>query len=128
MKILGIDYGTKRTGIAISDDEAEFAFPYSIIISDNNLDDEILKIINQENIQRIVIGESRASNDRLNNVSIKIDKFIERLKSKINIPIYMEREGFSSFEAHRYQTKKGHRDDSAAAIILQRYIDRNKLK
>lgn len=126
VKILGIDYGTKRVGLAMSDDGAEFAFPYNIIKSDKNLEDEICRLIDQEKVSAVVIGESRASNDVLNPVSVDTNKFIERLKQKIKTPIYLEREGFSTFEAHRYQPKKGHRDDSAAAIILQRYLDKNK--
>ncbi len=126
MKILGIDYGTKRIGLALSDDGGEFAFPHSIIGANQNPENEICRLIYQEKVSAVVIGESRASNEVLNAVSVDTNKFIEKLKQKIKVPIYLEREGFSTFEAHRYQTKKGHRDDSAAAIILQRYLDKNK--
>ena len=55
-----------------------------------------------------------------------VTSFVKKLETKVNVPIIFEREDFSSVEAHRYQTKKGNRDDSAAAIILQRFLDKKK--
>lgn len=125
MKYLGIDYGTKRIGIAISDDNGEFAFPKSIIPSDAEAIQTIINLIEEESISVIVIGESLASNEQANPVLSATLRFKEKLASLTTLPIELEREGFSTFEAHRYQTKKGSRDDSAAAIILQRYLDKH---
>lgn len=127
MRYLGIDFGTKRVGIAISDDDGSFAFPREIV-SSTEIFEHLIEIVKKENISGIVIGESLASNGEENNV-VKIAKsFAKKLESKISIPIYFEREDFSSVEAHRYQTKKGNRDDSAAAVILQRFLDKKSMQ
>ncbi len=126
MKFLGIDYGTKRIGIAISDEEGFIAFPKGILENTKENVEKLLALIAEESIQAIVIGESVASNGAPNVVLDQIQKFKAALTLKTELPIFFEREDFSSVEAHRYQTAKGARDDSAAAIILQRFLDKKK--
>ena len=123
VKYLGIDYGTKRVGIALSDEAGEFAFPKSIFNRQTALE-EIALLCEQEKIDAVVIGESLATNESENEVVEKTKQFALQLQEKINLPVHFEQEMFSSVEAHRYQTKAGSRDDSAAAIILQRYLDK----
>jgi len=124
MKYLGIDYGTKRIGIAISDDGGEFAFPKGIVAAPNAIDD-IVTICEKENIEAIVIGKSVASNGADNDIVPQTEKFKEKLSEAIKLPIFFQQESFSTVEAHRYQVDAGKRDDSAAAIILQRFLDSN---
>jgi putative Holliday junction resolvase len=126
MKYLGIDYGLKRTGVAISDDAGSFAFPKEIVPTDIALE-YILATVTTEKISGIVIGESLASNGIPNKVDEEVKSFTEKIKNKTKIPVFFEREGYSSVEAHRYQTKKGSRDDSAAAVILQRFLDKQNV-
>lgn len=123
MKYLGIDFGTKRVGVALSDEAGEFAFPKSIFDRHTALE-EIALLCEQEKIAGIVIGESLATNEQENEVIEKTKQFALQIQQKINLPVHFEQEMFSSVEAHRYQTKAGGRDDSAAAIILQRYLDK----
>ncbi len=125
MKILGIDYGTKRIGLALSDESGGFAFPHSIVSTPNALA-AICALVDTEKIDCIVIGYSVASNGLENETATKAVLFKEKLIAAISIPIIFEREDFSSFEAHRYQIKAGNRDDSAAAIILQRFLDKKR--
>lgn len=127
MKYIGIDYGTKRTGIAISDDGNTFAFPRGIVPTDVLLE-YIVAIVPVEKITGIVIGESLASNGQENSLVDRAKSFAKKLEEKTNLPIFFEREDFSSVEAHRYQTKKGGRDDSAAAVILQRFLDKKSVQ
>ena len=123
MKYLGIDYGTKRVGIALSDDDGSFAFPKTVFDTIMAIQ-EIALLCQSEQVVAIVLGESVATNEVHNMVAVKTAAFKKKLEKVLSIPIYFEREDFSSVEAHRYQTKKGSRDDSAAAIILQRYLDK----
>jgi putative Holliday junction resolvase len=127
MKYIGVDYGTKRIGVAISDEEASFAFPKEIIPIDGAVD-KILEIVSEEDIKGVVFGQSLASNGQDNDLVEKAKMFAKKVESKTSIPIYFEREDFSSVEAHRYQTKKGSRDDSAAAVILQRFLDKKSMQ
>jgi putative holliday junction resolvase len=103
MKYLGIDYGTKRIGIAISDDAGEFAFPKGIVKTDVAVQD-IVRICDEENVKEIVIGESIASNEQENEVQSAVRQFGKRLTDVTGRSVSFEREDFSSVEAHRYQT------------------------
>ncbi len=123
MKYLGIDYGTKRIGIAVSDDGGSFAFPKAVIENAQALE-SIALLCKEEGVGAIVIGESVASNGETNDLMKAVNNFKEKLAAATNLPIFFEREDYSSVEAHRYQTAAGSRDDSAAAIILQRYLDK----
>lgn len=122
-KYLGIDYGTKYSGIALSDDEGTFAFPKAIV-SSKDLLKEVIEILSQESVAGIVVGHSLASNGERNDVAELIGVVAQKLESYA--PVFLQEEGFSSFEAHRYQTDAGRRDDSAAAIILQRFLDKKR--
>ncbi|MBP6858058.1 MAG: Holliday junction resolvase RuvX [Candidatus Pacebacteria bacterium] len=125
MKYLGVDYGTKKTGIAISDEEGSFAFPKDIVATEN-LFEYLDVIFKQEDIEAIVIGQSLATNGEENELAQKVQNIGKKIEEKTGKNIFFIREDFSSVEAHRYQTKKGNRDDSAAAIILQRFLDKKK--
>jgi putative Holliday junction resolvase len=125
MKYLGIDYGTKWVGVAISDEDGSFAFPKAIFETPDALSsiDALCKL---ESVGSIVIGESVATNGQPNDLANAVNIFRAKLAMATEIPIFFEREGFSTVEAHRYQVVAGRRDDSAAAIILQRFLDKQK--
>jgi putative holliday junction resolvase len=126
MRYLGIDYGTKKVGIALSDEEASFAFPYTILKNDPTLFETLRGICEKEGVGMIVLGYSLTQSGKENDVVEQTTYFVEKIKKEFTIPVFMQNELFSSVEAHRYQIKKGDRDDSAAAIILQRFLDSQK--
>jgi len=123
MRFLGIDYGTKRIGVAVSDENIILAFPKGILLNNLNIFKNIGEILKTENISEIVIGESVNFKGKENIVSKEIKTFISELKDKFNLPIHEQKEFLTSVEARRFQKKK-EVDDSAAALILQRYLDR----
>ena len=125
MKYIGIDFGTKRVGVAISDESGMFAFPKDIFTI-TNAEKNIVALCKKEVISGIVIGESIAGNEAVNEVHEKVKRFADRLSKATALPLFFQREDFSSVEAHRFQTTAGARDDSAAAIILQRFLDKKK--
>lgn len=122
-KYIGVDYGTKKVGIALSDETGSFAFPYTIV-SPQALKETILLLKEKEDIAGIVFGLSVATNGITNELSETVQT-VARAFSAI-APVHFQQEMFSSVEAHRYQTDAGDRDDSAAAIILQRFLDKQK--
>lgn len=144
MRFLGIDYGTKRIGIAVSDEKGVLAFPKEIILNDLNTFKKFGEIIKTEKISEIVIGESVDFSGKLNVLSARIEIFISELKKKFQLPIHKQKEFLTSVEARRYkdfgeqarksksnnqhsrlkQIKSGRIDASAAALILQRYLDK----
>src|SRR3989344_6826003 len=124
VRYLGIDYGTKRIGVAISDEGGSMAFPYAILENSKSCVGEIKTICAHESVESIIIGESVDYKGQPNPVKKEIDKFITGLQRVIDIPIIEEREFLSTQQARYYQTKRKHVDDSAATIILQSYLDR----
>lgn len=145
-RFLGIDYGTKRIGVAISDENHTLAFPKEIVLNDKNVFLKLDDIIKKENVREIVVGESVDFSGKLNVLSGRIEVFILELKEKFELPIHKQKEFLTSVEARRSknldgqarksnahsklkQIKSGRVDASAAALILQRYLDKiNKQK
>ena len=151
MKFLGIDYGTKRIGVAISDENGTLAFPKEILMNDSNTMKKLGQIIEKENIGEFVMGESVDFSGKLNALSARIEVFILELKKRFKLPVHKQKEFLTSVEARRYenlggqtknsknskrglnlsqahskvkQIKSGRADASAAALILQRYLDK----
>lgn len=128
MRYLGIDYGAKRVGVAVSDLGAVVAFPYAILDNVKGLVGEIKTICAHEDVEAVVIGESVDYKGAPNIIKKEIDRFVTELRLVLSIPIIEEREFLSTQQARFYQTKRRRVDDSAAAIILQSYLDRKNNK
>jgi len=138
-KLLGIDYGLKRIGIAISDDEGGVAFPKAILNNDKKLFENLEKIIKDPlgqargKICGIVLGESLNYKGEKNEIMKEIEKFKIKLEEKFDLPVYFEPEFMTSMQAQKSKNQENKKtkkqkekvDDSAAAIILQSYLDRN---
>ncbi|MFC1721079.1 Holliday junction resolvase RuvX [Patescibacteria group bacterium] len=123
-KLMGIDYGTKRIGIAISDDEGIMAFPKAVFENNGSFFDKLSKLIDENDISGIVVGESVDYKMKPNVVMKEINSFCDKLKEKFDVPVYLEPEFLTSHQAHHIQGKTEMLDASAAAIILQSYIDK----
>ena len=128
MRYLGIDYGTKRVGVAVSDEGGTMAFPYAILENVKGLIGEMKTICGHEDVEAIVVGESVDYKGAPNLIKKEVDRFIAELHVVVNIPIIEEREFMSTEQARFYQAKRRRVDDSAAAIILQSYLDRKNNK
>ena len=126
MKFLGIDYGTKRIGIALSDERGTLAFPKIILENNASILDKIKEIIQEEAVSNIVIGESLDFKGRPNTLAAGIESFIRELE-QFGVPVLKEKEFLTSVEARKFHGPKSRADASAAALILQRYLDRKNL-
>ena len=124
MKYLGIDFGTKKVGVANSDEDGRLAFPMMICPNDKSLMTDILEIARAMKISVIVIGESVDGSGKPNPVARLAREFAIELEYDLsNVKIVFEKEWYSSVEARRIDGERDV-DDRAAAIILQRYLDR----
>lgn len=126
MKYLGVDFGSKRVGLSISDLNGQMAFPYSVILNDKNLLENIEKIIDKENVDEVVLGESKNFAGEPNKIMKEIEEFKKNLEEELKLPVYFEPEFMTSKQAELIQGKNDMHDASAATIILQSYIDRLK--
>ena len=120
---MGIDFGSKRVGVALSHDEGKIGMPYSVITNDRDLLSNILKIIKEEDVNKVVVGESKDFKGEPNKIMQKAEVFIDEL-IKAGVEVVLEPEFLSTFQAERWQGKNENIDASAAAIILQSYLDR----
>lgn len=124
MRYLGLDYGKKRIGVAVSDGDGSIAFPRKTISNDANILRELAHVIEEERIEEIVIGDTRSLSGAENLITAESDSFAAKLESSVHMPIHRMREAWSSAEAMRFAPPgKRHDDSSAAAIILQRFLD-----
>ena len=124
MKYIGIDYGTKRVGLATSDDEGRMAFPLRVIPNSKKLVEEIAAICRSERIDGIVLGESHDFKGKPNPIMREVVPLKEALEREIGLPVTFMTEVFSSQEAARVTGTNKTNDASAAAIVLQSYLDR----
>lgn len=126
MKFLGIDYGTKRIGFALSDQNGRIAFPKEVVKNNGELFRKITEVIKAEGVSEVVVGESLDFAGLPNPLMKEIDFFVAKLERKFKVPVHLEKEFLTSVEARRYG-EGGQVDASAAALILQRYLDKKNM-
>jgi putative Holliday junction resolvase len=135
-RLISLDVGTKRIGVAICDDKRIIATPKLIINRQSNLKDftQIMQLIIENTIVAVIIGlpidingNSTAVSKFVNNFAINLDCFLQA-KLNTEIPIILFDERFSSFEARRivkskiYSKKTKFYDDISANIILEHFL------
>lgn len=134
-RIMGIDYGLKRVGIALSDPLKKFAYPYKTLENDKNLLINLIKIINEMDVSVIVLGIPNDEKENINSLAIKINEFKSELLNKIKVEVIFWDESFSSKIAQQkilesVNKKKTRRNKSlldmhSAAIILSEYLEQS---
>ncbi len=126
MKLIGIDYGTKRVGIATADTDAGMAFPKAVLKNDENLVAHILELCAKEGVDKAVLGESKDLRGHDNAIAPAITAFKIELEKATGLEVIFQPEFYTTYQASRIQGDSDMIDASAAAIILQTYIDRFK--
>jgi putative pre-16S rRNA nuclease len=134
MRILAIDHGTKRVGVAISDETATIAQPLEFIAAQPTakLLSRIGEIVAQRNVHEVVVGLPRNMNGTSGPAEEKAREFVAALQQVLTVPIKTWDERLTSVQANRYLIESGVRrekrrekvDQTAAAILLQSYLDR----
>ena len=124
MRYLGIDYGD-TIGLALSDEGGAFAFPLENIPLSPEAYRRVVDVCRERGITAIVIGDTRALNGGANRVTQASDEFSAKVAALTGLAVHREQEAWSSVEAARFAPKgQLHNDAAAAAIILQRFLDR----
>lgn len=126
MKYLGIDFGSKKVGFAQSDDEGRLAFPLMISLNDAQLFKDTTELIREMKVGVVVIGESVDQKGKPNPIAKEARAFGAKIESACDVVIAYEKEWYSTVEARKQPGKEGDHevDDQAAAIVLQRYLDK----
>ena len=126
MKYLGIDFGSKKVGFAQSDDEGRLAFPLMISANDKSLLKDTLELVREMKFSTVVIGESVDTKGKPNAIAKEARAFGTQIENAMDVKIVFEKEWYSTVEARKQPGKEGNHevDDQAAAIVLQRYLDK----
>jgi len=136
-KILALDVGDARVGVAVSDPSGFLASPLDILKRDSATIDRIIETINALNIAAVVVGLPLNMDGSRGFQAKKVERFADRIRETIApIPVYLEDERESTEAAREMRlargTKKkkrmGRIDSEAAAIFLQAYLDRVREK
>lgn len=119
---MGIDYGTKRVGVALSDESGKMAFPHIVLDNDEQLVAKLEELIEEREVGEIVIGHSLARDGQPNPIHEEVTELMGDLTLRVGVPIHLHPEQYSTQEALREQGRNKQTDASAAAIILNSYI------
>ena len=132
-RIMGIDFGEKRIGIALSDPLFTFAYPFTTLQNDSAFFSKLSEIIHKEKIIKIILGLPSSNHKSSKKLSEKVLKLKTEIELKNKIEVILWDEEYSSAIAKvriiESVTKKSKRrnkellDQHSAAIILQEYLD-----
>jgi len=133
MRILALDHGTKRVGVAISDELKMIAQPLEFIPTEPFADFllRLKEIIRQKEVELILVGLPRNMDGSFGPAALKVEAFVAALKGAVAVPIQTWDERLTSAQAQRSLIQAGVRrakrkekvDKTAAAILLQSYLD-----
>jgi putative Holliday junction resolvase len=131
MRYLAIDYGDKRTGLAICDAEETIVSPLTVIHGQKDLLKKIADIVKAENVEAVVLGLPLNMDDSQGSQAKRVFNFADLLKACINIPIHFQDERLSTFGAEEKLAaadftrgkKKKRLDAVAAAQILEAFLE-----
>jgi putative Holliday junction resolvase len=133
MRYLGIDYGERRVGLALSDDAGTMGFPNRVVPNSPHLLEIVAGLIEHERVGAVVIGESRDLAGGENEIAKAARQFGKELATRTRLPVHYESEVYTSAEARRQYDReeksrapkaRAHVDDSAAALILTSYLSK----
>lgn len=137
MKYLGLDLGSRTLGVAISDITGTISTSYTVIRHQEEYDrllSEVEKIVQEENISKIVLGFPKNMNNTIGPKGQLSLEFKEKLEKKLNIEVFLQDERLTTRQAEsvliqnntRRDKRKKVIDKLAATIILQSFLDREK--
>ena len=135
MRILAVDHGEKRIGLALSDPTATIASPLTVIKHTTRLMDaaQVANLASENDVELIIIGQSFDEEGNPNLAGRRAANFADVLNGQTNIPIHLVDESFSTQDARSTviemglprKKRKGHHDALAAVMILRSYIESN---
>jgi len=122
MKYLGIDYGRKHIGLALTDEEGRMAFPFKTlkVRGRKQLFDELEKIVEYEGVRKVAVGLPLTMRGEKGRTSTEVQKFICELEESLNVPVDFVDERLSSAEARK--SGNGKKEDEHA-VAAQKILD-----
>ncbi|MGA7855906.1 MAG: Holliday junction resolvase RuvX, partial [Candidatus Acidiferrales bacterium] len=134
-RILAIDYGRKRIGVALSDELQMTAKPLLVLVRTNHRNDlrRLREICRKHGVARILVGHPLHITGEAGEMAEEAANFARRLQRELGIEVKLADERLTTWEAEQIVAgqksaarKKSHVDDIAAAVLLREYLDRNR--
>jgi putative holliday junction resolvase len=136
VRILAVDHGEKRIGLALSDETVAIASPLKVIVHVSRVIDaaQVADLAAQNNVSLVVIGQSFDEDGNPNPAGRRAGRFADELRNQTNIPVVLWDESFSTQDARATRIelgvsrkkRAGHHDALAAVVILQSYLEANR--
>ena len=133
MRILALDHGTVRIGVALSDELKMLAQPLEFIPAAPFADFllRLKQLLKEKEVEMVLVGMPRNMDGSYGPAALKVQEFVAVLKESITVPVRTWDERLTTVQAHRMlaeagmkaKDRKGKVDRSAAAILLQSYLD-----
>jgi putative holliday junction resolvase len=133
MRILALDHGTVRVGVAVSDELKMLASPLEFIPAEPFAEflERLKTIIREKEVEAIVVGMPRNMDGSYGPAALKVQEFVAALRGALTVPIQTLDERLTSVQAQRFlrdsgrkaKQQKGRVDQTAAAILLQSHLD-----
>ena len=129
-RVLGLDWGARRCGVAVSDEKRDFVFvrPQMNIKTQNELLDAVIRLIKDENVGGIVIGLPLHADGSDSETTVQVRAFADGLSKQTDLPIIFTEENLTSTMAEQemgqksWTKKKSELDSVSAKIILENAI------
>jgi len=133
MRILALDHGTVRIGVAVSDELKMLATPLEFIPAEPFAEflARLQQLIREKEVELVLVGMPRNMDGSFGPAAQQVREFVARLQAALSVPLRTWDERLSSAQAHRLLRQAGHKaraqkgrvDASAAAVLLQSYLD-----
>ena len=131
-RILGLDFGRARIGVAISDELQMLAHPLETIPANEEPASRVAEIVREKQVDHVVAGIPRQMNGQIGTAATEVLEFVEKLRAILPCPVVTWDERLTTVAAHRAlrdagkktRDTRGYVDQVAAQMILQTYLDR----
>jgi len=131
-RILGLDFGSARIGVAISDELQMLAHPLETIPTNEEPASRVAEIVREKQVDHVVAGIPRQMNGQIGTAATEVLEFVEKLRAILPCPVVTWDERLTTVAAHRAlrdagkktRDTRGYVDQVAAQMILQTYLDR----
>jgi len=131
MRVLGLDLGERRIGVALSDPSGWLASPLTVLRCQSQEADltAIAQLVEQHGVERVIVGYPRSLDGTVGPQAQRVEKTVAQMRTTLQVPVILWDERLSTAQAERMIHEAGKRvrrdriDAAAAAVILQSYLD-----
>ncbi len=121
-RVLGVDYGRKRVGMAVSDSQRKIALPHGVVKREKFME-ELEKLIKEKQVDTVVFGLPMSLSGKELEMAKEIREVARRIKDRFGVKVILKDERFTSKLVEEKFGKDGPIDHYSAGIILQEYLD-----